>query len=215
MKVIRSIGVIGVACVLGASPAHAQKKASQPPKPQISAETQAKADETNANPDALVLQDFNKRIAAYMTIHKNAAKDSLSIKQTKDPAEIKAAQLALAAKIRTARANAKPGDILTPEIRNKFRRLMFPQLKGTTGRQIKGELEEDVHEKDEGPPKKIIYKVNAAYPEGNALPTTPTNILMSLPTLPEELEYRIVNRNLILRDVQANIIVDFITNSIQ
>jgi hypothetical protein len=38
---------------------------------------------------------------------------------------------------------------------------------------------------------------------------------MSLPKLPEELEYRIVDKNLILRDVQANIIVDFIRTAIQ
>jgi hypothetical protein len=208
MKVIASSMVVGFACLLGAAQADAQKP-SQPPKPQISAATRAKAAETNANPDALILQDFNKRVAAYMAIHKAAAKDSLSIKETKNPGEIKAAQLALASKIRLARANARPGDILTPEIRNKFRRLVFPQLKGTAGR------EEDVHEKDEGQPKKMVYKVNAAYPEGNALPTTPTNILMSLPTLPEELEYRIIDKNLILRDVQANIIVDFITNATQ
>ena len=162
-----------------------------------------------------MLQDFNKRVDAYMAIHKAAAKDSLPLKETKNPAEIKAAQLALAAKIRAARANARPGDILTPEIRNKFRRLVYPEFKGTTGREIKEELEEDVHEKDEVRPKKVTYKVNAAYPEGNALPTTPTNILMSLPKLPEELEYRVVDKNLILRDVQANIIVDFISNVTQ
>jgi hypothetical protein len=209
MKVIRSMGVIGLACVLSVGTAHAQK----PPTPQISDATRAKAAETNANPEALVLVDFQKRVDAYMAIHKAAAKDSLSIKETKNPGEIKAAQLALAARIRAARANAKPGDVLTPEIRNKFRRLMFPELTGTAGREVKAELEEDVHERDEGTPKKVTYKVNAAYPEGNALPTTPPNILMSLPKLPEELEYRIVDRNLILRDVQANIIVDFITNA--
>ena len=212
MKVIRSFGVIGVACVLVAIPAHAQ---NSPPKPQISDATKAKAAETNANPDALVLQDFNTRVDAYMAIHKDAAKDSLPIKETKNPADIKAAQLALAAKIRAARANARAGDILTPEIRNKFRRLVYPELKGTAGRETREELTEDVKEKDEGQPKKVTFKVNAAYPPGNALPTTPPNILASLPRLPEELEYRIVEKNLILRDVQANIIVDFIPNAIQ
>jgi hypothetical protein len=211
MRVIRSMGVMGLVCALSAGAAHAQN----PPKPQISDATRAKAAETNANPEALVLVDFQKRVDAYMAIHKDAAKDSLSIKETKNPGEIKAAQLALAAKIRAARATAKPGDILTPEIRNKFIRLMFPELKGKAGREIRAGLEEDIHETDEGVPKKVIYKVNAAYPDGNALPTTPTNILQSLPKLPEELEYRIVDKNLILRDVQANIIVDFIRNSIQ
>jgi hypothetical protein len=212
MKVVRSFGVIGLACVLSAPSAHAQ---GSPPKPQISEVTKAKAAETNSNPDALVLQDFNKRVDAYMAIHKAAAKDSLPIKETKDAGDIQAAQLALAAKIRAARATARAGDILTPEIRNKFRRLVYPELKGTAGRETREKLTEDVKETDEGQPKKVTYKVNAPYPEGNALPTTPPNILAALPPLPEELEYRIVEKNLILRDVQANIIVDFIPNAIQ
>ena len=216
MNVIRLFGVLGLTCALGAAPAAAQKKAApKPPKPQISAATQQKAAEDNANPDALVLVDFQKRVDAYMAIHKAAAKDSLPIKETKNPGEIKAAQVALGTKIRAARADAKPGDVLTPEIRNKFRRLMYPVVQGTAGRETKEELEEDVHEKDEGIPKKVLLKVNAKYPEGNPLPTTPPNVLMSLPRLPEGLEYRIVDKNLILRDVQANIIVDFIPNAIQ
>jgi hypothetical protein len=215
MNVIRLLGVLGLTCALGGAPMAAQKAAPKPPKPQISDATRQKAAEDNANPDALVLVDFQKRIDAYMAIHKAAAKDSLPIKETNNPAEIKAAQEALGAKIRAARSEAKPGDILTPEIKNKFRRLMYPVVQGTAGRETKEELEEDVHEKDEGTPKKVLLKVNATYPAGNPLPTTPPNVLMSLPKLPEELEYRIVDKNLILRDVQANIIVDFIPSAIQ
>jgi hypothetical protein len=38
---------------------------------------------------------------------------------------------------------------------------------------------------------------------------------MNLPKLPPELEYRIIGKNLIIRDVDANIIVDFVPNAIQ
>jgi len=207
----RLFGPLTIASLVIVGSAEAQTK----PKPQISEATREKAAETGANADALVLADFKKRIDAYMEIHKAEAKDSLPIKETSNPAEIKAAQQALASRIREARATAKPGEILTPEVRNLFRRLMYPELKGASGREIKEEVREDVHERDEAPPKKVTFKVNAAYPEGNALPTTPTNLLTSLPKLPEELEYRIVEKNLILRDVQANIIVDFLPNAIQ
>jgi len=205
-------GAIGVACMLGAQATEAQQR---PPTPQISGTTREKAKEANANPDAVVLEDFQKRVEAYMAVHKAATKDSLPLKETSNPAEIKAAQQALATKIRMARATAKPGDIFTPEIRNKFRRLMYPELKGAAGREAREELTEDVRERDERAPKPVPMKVNAAYPEGNPLPTTPTNLLAALPTLPKELEYRIIGRNLILRDVQANIIVDFVPNAIQ
>jgi hypothetical protein len=212
MNVIRLFSVVGIAGALSAAPAAAQKA---PPKPQISTATREKAAEDNANPDALVLVDFQKRVDAYMEIHRQAKKDVPPLKETNDPAKIKIAQQALGARIGALRAAAKPGDILTPEIRNKFRRLMYPVVEGTAGRETKEELKEDVREKDESPPKKVPLKVNASYPEGNPLPTTPPNLLMNLPKLPEELEYRIVDKNLILRDVQANIIVDYIPNAIQ
>jgi len=216
MKVIRSLSVVVLACAIAPAPAGAQKKtSSRPPKPQISDATREKAADQNANADALILADFQKRIDAYMAIRKEAEKDAPPIKETNNPGEIKAAQEGLGAKIRAARADAKPGDVLTPEIRNKFRRLMYPVVQGTSGHEIKEELSEDVHERDEGTPKRVPLKVNATYPEGNPLPTTPPNVLQNLPKLPEQLEYRIWNKNLIIRDVQANIIVDFIPNAIQ
>jgi len=215
MNVIRSAAVLALVWCVGVVPARAQtKSAPKPPKPQISDATRQKATEENTNPDALVLADFQKRIDAYMAIHKEAAKDSPPLKETSDPGKIKVAQETLGTKIRAARATAKPGDILTPEVRNKFRRLMYPVVQGTTGREVKEALKEDVKEKDE-PSVKVPLKVNAGYPEGTALPTTPPQVLMNLPKLPEELEYRIIDKNLIIRDVQANIIVDYLTNVIQ
>src|ERR1041385_2915775 len=123
MKVIRSIGALALLCATGVAPALAQQAAPKPPKPQSSETTKQKAAEENANPDALVLADFQKRVDAYLAIHKEAAKDAPALKETNDPAQIKHAQESLGAKIRAARANAKQGDIMTPEIRNKFRRL--------------------------------------------------------------------------------------------
>jgi hypothetical protein len=38
----------------------------------------------------------------------------------------------------------------------------------------------------------------------------PVNVLKILPPLPEGLQYRIVDNHLLLMDVQANIIVDYI-----
>jgi hypothetical protein len=245
MNVIRLFGICTLACAIGAAPAAAQqrKAAPKPPKPQISETTREKAAETNANPDALVLADFQKRIDAYMAIHKDARKDAPALKQTTNPAEIKVAQETLGAKIRAARATAKAGDIMTPEIRNKFRRLMYPvvqptardksappspvpdvpvtgtPVQGTSGRAVKADVKEGLKEnaeeqKEEGG-KPVVLKVNATYPPDTPLPTTPPQVLMNLPKLPDQLEYRIVGKNLIIRDVEANIIVDFVPNALQ
>jgi hypothetical protein len=131
------------------------------------------------------------------------------MKETSDSAAIKAGQVALAARIRELRASAQPGDIFTPQIRDKFRRLMYPELKGEDGQDAKKTL------KDDAPAVAAIpFKPNAPYPEGKPLPTVPVNLLLSLPTLPKELEYRIIDKHLILRDTDANIIVDYIPSAI-
>jgi hypothetical protein len=162
------------------------------------------------NPDAELLVDFKKRIDAYMALHNKLEKESPPLKETKDPAKIKASQEVLAMKIREARKDAKQGDIFTLEIRQLLRRLMYPEVKGPEGRETKAAITEESHEL-----KAVPLKVNARYPDAAPLMTVPPNILAALPKLPEDLEYRFVNRNMILLDTHANVIVDFVPNAIQ
>jgi hypothetical protein len=160
------------------------------------------------NPDAQVQQDFKKRVDAYIALRNKLKKQAPPLKETKNPAEIQVAQEALAAKIREARKAAKPGEIFTPEVRTLFRRLMYPEVKGKEGAETKQAIREDA-------PKGVPLKVNGKYPEGAPLPTVPPNLLAALPKLPEDLEYRIINRDLILLDVHTNLIVDYIPKAIQ
>lgn len=162
------------------------------------------------NPDALVLQDFNKRIQAYMELHNRLEKKAPPLKTTEDPAKIKASQHGLAAAIKAERAGAKQGEIFTPEIAALLRRLMYPEVQGEQGAQTKKALKEDAPA-----PKEVPVKVNAIYPDAAPLPSVPPNLLASLPKLPEDLEYRVIGRDLILRDVHANLIVDFLPKAIQ
>lgn len=167
------------------------------------------AQQAGVNSDGAIVADFNARVKKYVDIHKAAAKGDAKLKQTENPAEITAAQDALAAKIRAARADAKQGDIFTAEIRNRFRRLVAPELKGEDGQDAKAVLKEDAPT-----PAQIPFKVNAKYPEGVPLPTVPANILLNMPTLPEPLEYRFIGKHLVLLDTGANIIVDFMLNAL-
>ena len=59
-------------------------------------------------------------------------------------------------------------------------------------------------------PKGLKVDVNGIYPTTIPLATFPPALLRKLPDLPPELEYRIVGRSLILRDVKANLIVDIL-----
>ena len=169
---------------------------------------QPKAEGPKVNREALVLQDFQHRIDQYMDLHKRLEKQSPPLKEADDPARIKASQEALAKAIRSARADAKPGDIFSPEIAERLRALIHPQVAGAKGAQTKEAIKEDA-------PPPIALKVNASYPEQAPLPSVPPNVLANLPQLPKDLEFRIVGNDLILRDVHANLIVDFMRHALR
>jgi hypothetical protein len=163
--------------------------------------------DTPVNPRAKILAEFTSRIDSYLELHRKL-EGKAPMEETRAPAEIAAAEKGLAARIRAARPQAKPGDIFTPEVRAEFRRLLRPEMKGTDGRENRSTI------LDEGNPGAMKLKVNQDYPQDEPLSTMPPDVLAGLPKLPEELEYRFVGKHLILRDVHANLIVDFIPNAI-
>jgi len=57
-------------------------------------------------------------------------------------------------------------------------------------------------------------QINQSYPENVPLQSTPPTLLLNLPELPESLEYRILGRDLVLRDSDANIVVDYVPNAL-
>lgn len=166
--------------------------------------------QAQVNPRAQVLQEFQDRIEKYMELHNKAKQQAPPLKESENPAEIKQAEDALAASIRASRAGAKQGDVFSPEISRLFRSLIYPETKGTEGAETKEAIRDA---QPDGAAFKL--KVNARYPKDEPLPTVPPNLLANLPKLPEALEYRIVRNHLILRDVPANVIVDFIPNAIR
>jgi hypothetical protein len=156
------------------------------------------------NPDAQVLQDFKARVDKYVELRKKADDDAPPMKKTDDPAELRTAQQGLAERIGAARTPAQQGDIFTPEIAAKFKKLLRPEVKdyGT-----KATIKDDN-------PGTMPFKVNGPYPSKEPLSTVPPNVLASLPPLPKDIEYRFVNKHLILRDARANLIIDYIPNAI-
>lgn len=157
--------------------------------------------------DPAALEDFTRRLDEYVSLQRDLAKQSPKLKQTNNPGEITEAQDVLAVKIRAARQHARRGDIFTPEVTSLFRRLMYPELTGPDGRETRSNLDDEK--------ANLRLQVNARYPASEPLQTIPPNLLANLPQLPEDMEYRVVGRHLVLRDVDANIIIDFIPNAIR
>ena len=168
------------------------------------------AQRAGTNVAAAILEDFSTRVDDYMKIREQAADAAPALKETEDVARIEAAQESRAANIRALRAGAKPGEIFTPEIRDAFRKLLAPEIQGEEGREVKRVLRDDAPA-----PGSVPLEINATYPENAPLPTVPATLLTSLPELPEGLEYRIIGKDLVLLDSDANLIVDFIRNAIR
>jgi hypothetical protein len=186
--------------------------AAKPQAPKASAQTPKPTGTAGAgvNARAAALADFKARLEKYLAVKKQAAKGQVKLKESREPAEIVKAQETLAARVRALRADAKPGEIITPAVRAEFRRLLYPETKGEDGRDARAVLEVDAP-----PPGKVPLRINAKYPEGTPLPSVPSNFLLSLPTLPDSLEYRIIDKDLILLDIDANIVVDYMPNVIR
>jgi hypothetical protein len=158
--------------------------------------------EPGVNTQGAATLEFKKRIDAYIKIHNEADGKVPSLKKTDDPKEISGREKALADMIMTLRAGAKPGDIFAPDYQPYFIRIVqddFKQRPAADRKALVVEL-----------PAKMKVDINTVYPTAIPLATFPPLLLRKLPDLPPELEYRIVGRSLILRDVKANLIVDIL-----
>jgi hypothetical protein len=160
------------------------------------------------NAGAALLEDFSKRVAAYAAIHKKARAEVHPLKPTANPEAIEKYEHHLAHRIRELRKNFVQGAIFTPEIGAEFGRLIKQAMQGATGPRLQASL------KHAEPVRLPALHVGSSYPEHVPLQSTPPSVLANLPKLPPEVEYRVVGNALVLRDVDANLIVDFIRNVI-
>jgi hypothetical protein len=129
------------------------------------------------------------------------------VKQTDSAAAILNGQHRLAATIRQKRQGVVQGNIFTPEISQEFHRLAGTATHGPAAGRVKKSLQR-------AEPVKLRLRVSDTYPQHIPLQSVPPTLLQTLPTLPPELEYRVVGHALVLRDMGANLIVDFIPDLI-
>jgi hypothetical protein len=164
---------------------------------------QAAAPTADQKDDAAGFKEFMGGVDQYVKLRDPIEKKLPALKSKEElPEMIAAHQQALARKIREARPHAKPGDIFTPAAREAFKHVISSEFKDpqhTTARAV-------VKQRD--PLKGVRLRVNGIYPDAVAETTFPAALLQKLPTLPDELGYRIVGRNLVLVDRKANLVVD-------
>ena len=183
-----------------AGPAAEQSQPAANKSPSIPSAPPAADGQTTANAQGVAALEFQKRIQAYLKVHNEAEGKVPNLKNTDDPQKISDRERALAQTIMTLRAGAQPGEIFAPEYQPYFIKIVQDDFAKRTARDRKAIVSEL--------PAKMKVDVNTPYPTTIPLATFPPSLLRKLPDLPPELEYRIVGRSLILRDVKANLIVD-------
>jgi hypothetical protein len=161
-----------------------------------------------ADPTKQVFEDFAKRVDNYMKVRKPLADSVGELDPTKSQAEITARGVGLANALIAARAQAKPGDIFTPEVAT----ILATLIKQEYSRRSEPVQETRDDQQDELPD--FVPTVNQLYPTTYPLATFPATLLPLLPPLPDELEYRVVQHYLVIRDVEANVIVDVMPNAV-
>jgi hypothetical protein len=150
------------------------------------------------------LGDFSTRMDAYAELRRSLEKGLPPLTVSPSPSQIYRTERLLAQRIRRARAGTHRGDIFTEDIRHGFRQV----LRRVIDPGICAAIRDDN-------PGEFSYAVNADYPKAKAVSTVSPSIIAALPALPADVYYRFLDRDLILHDLRANIILDRIDNAIR
>lgn len=156
--------------------------------------------------DGLIVADFSARMSAYAELRRTLEEGLPGLVVTDDVSEIRRAEEALARRIRLAREDARQGNIFTPAINAAFKQLLI----GVTKPGICASILDDGNPRDG-----ISYRTGRPYPRDEPLSTVPPSVLAVLPALPDDVQYRFIDRNLILYDTRANMMLDRIPSAIR
>lgn len=159
------------------------------------------------DPEKAALKNFLKHAKDYLNLEHGLP--AAQLKPTADAQELENRRVALRAAIQQARPNAKQGDLFTPQTEPVFRMLLAHAM-GEHGDKVRASLQ---HAEPVAPRQ---LTVNGVYPNAQGVPlqSTPPSLLAKLPVLPKGLEYRVSGRTLVLRDTEANIVVDFLPDAL-
>jgi hypothetical protein len=150
---------------------------------------------------------FENRVKQYLKLRDRVKGKVPKLSKDSTPEQIQANEKAFVDALRTARANAKPGEIFTADIAAYIRTKLKTEFKGSDRKEIrKIVLDDEI--------KPIPIRVNYPYPDENAFAEMPPTLLLKLPVLPKQVKYRYVGRNLFLVDTDNNLIIDYMLDAL-
>ena len=154
--------------------------------------------------DAKALDEFREETDEYVELHNTLESQLPPLPTQAAPEQMRAHGIALGDLIVSKRRRAKQGDIFDSAVDQLIReraQTVFASLHGAR---------DNVAIQDEQSERNVAARVNQRYPDDVPISTMTASVLASLPPLPPELQYRFLGRHLILIDVGARIIVDYL-----
>ncbi len=90
--------------------------------------------------EAAALATMNQKLKQYVELHQTLERALPKLPDDATPEQIDRNQRLLGARVREARAGAKPGDIFTPEARPVIKRLLAAVFGGAEGRELRASI---------------------------------------------------------------------------
>jgi hypothetical protein len=161
--------------------------------------------------DQKTITAFLSAAKAYLAID-HSAPSQAKLKPTTDVAELEQRRHALRQIMIAARPNAKQGDLFTPSVADLIRKLMAQAMDGPDRNKVRRSLQDA---EPIAAAEAAQIAVDHDYPNQNGQPlqSAPATLLQCLPVLPKGLEYRMVGNILVLRNTEANLVVDYLPNA--
>jgi hypothetical protein len=150
---------------------------------------------------------FLQRVDRYVVLHRELERLLPPEVVTADLDRLMAPRIALARELRKARAWVREGNVFTPGVAVYLRVVIAETLRREGITELRDVIDPElaVH---------MTALVNADYPAGRSVPMMPCSLLAALPPLPPELRYSFVERDLILWDLHAGLIVDVVRDAL-
>lgn len=150
---------------------------------------------------------FEDRAREYSLLRERLEDELPKLPKEATPEQIEAHKKAFRERVRAERADAKAGQLFTPEVAAHIRTIVRQTFDGKD----RAELRQTILEAEN---KGIAVRVNHTYPEAKELVEMPPPLLLALPQLPKQLRYRFVGQYLLLVDRENGLIVDYMSNAL-
>jgi hypothetical protein len=153
---------------------------------------------------------FKERVDQYAALRTAAARKVPGLPKAATPEQIEKYEQALAVEIRNTRAGAKQGDVFTPEIQPVILQIIKDNLHGATHAEARATARQGNPEVEKTPGETTpAIEVNAVYPRNAPVSSVPPYLLLQLPKLPKDVQYRFSGQTLILADTLSGVIIDY------